>query len=364
ASATASASPTGTDVLSGISQDLQRDLAGLDTDTNSAIASKSQYYQQLMDLLEQTRKDLSAQSEKDGKELDPSTLLTLDRLKQDAQEGLKSVREVANRRGILDSGIALGMEQDVNKAYGQQETQVLSDRLSRIRDNLQTGLRQLSGQTIDIQGRKVADLSSLQDRFLQARQTARERAQQRQDSWQQYEMERSDRQAAQAAQNALRYSELTGSVVTPVSQADTMLAEAKRRYNAAKDAGDQAGMAAAAEMGRQARALGPTVDPGNTMSYDQLQGAIQGGQSVFSQVQQGAPTYQAAQAARKALQQASGPATPQPGTNGMSRQWDETSYTDVENWIGQARKNGLTAPEIAAALKRQGIDPWDFNIRH
>lgn len=47
------------------------------------------------------------------------------------------------------------------------------------------------------------------------------------------------------------------------------LLEAKRRWKEANLAGNQAGMAEAAEMGQQFRRLGATLDPNNQMDYDQ-----------------------------------------------------------------------------------------------
>ncbi|MHB9144739.1 MAG: hypothetical protein ACYC5Y_05310 [Symbiobacteriia bacterium] len=372
ATSSQSQTPAGTDYLSSLHQDLQSELASVQSDSNAAITTKSQYYQQLMDLLEQTKKDLIAQSEADGKQLDPSTLLTLDRLKQDAQDNLKAVREAANRRGILDSGIALGMEQNSQKAYGDQEAQVLSDRLTRIQQGLQDSLRQLSGQAIGVQQAKTADLSSMQDKLFQSLQGARQRVQQRQDSLMQWNAERADNAAARNDQLAMNLSQMSGNVVTPVSQADQLLAQAKRRWNEANARGDQQGMAAAAEMGKQARAMGQTLDPNNSMNYDQLTNAINQGGSAWGQVQQGSQTYQRQQNAQKVLQSAMGTPASQPASeasapapdNGtMSRQWDETSYTTVENWIAKARDNGQSDSEIAAALRRSNIDPWDFNLR-
>lgn len=301
-----SQTPAGTDYLSSLHQDLQSELASVQSDSNAAITTKSQYYQQLMDLLEQTKKDLIAQSEADGKQLDPATVLSLDRLKQDAQDNLKAVREAANRRGILDSGIALGMEQNSNKAYGDQESQILSDRLTRIQQGLQDSLRQLSGQAISVQQAKTADLSGMQDKLFQSLQNARQQGQQRQDSLMQWNAQREDNAAARNAQLAINLSQMSGNVVTPVSQADQLLAQAKQQWNEANARGDQQGMAAAAELGRQARAMGPTLDPNNTMTYDQLMSAINQGGSAWNQVQQGSQTYQKQQNAQKVLQSAMG----------------------------------------------------------
>lgn len=143
--------PTGTaSLLDSIRAENQSTLASLERQGNQQIQEFQSFYQDMLSTLDQRRKDLIAQSEKDKGQLDPDTMAAIDRLKADTEAGLRRVKEEANRRGILDSGIALGMELDVNKGYTQNRTYLENSRLKRIKDNLDAALRSLDDRAVNL----------------------------------------------------------------------------------------------------------------------------------------------------------------------------------------------------------------------
>jgi hypothetical protein len=117
------------------------------------LAVYNQYLSDILSSIEKRMNDLKSTAEQQGKELDQSTLLTLETLRQRLSDELKSVREELNRRGLYESGILLELETKLRNNELSEEARILSDRLSKIYDNLNNNLNQLYNAAIDVQSK-------------------------------------------------------------------------------------------------------------------------------------------------------------------------------------------------------------------
>lgn len=206
---------TATDPIAELEKGIRADLKSTIDSAKSMYAADLKAslgdLQTSVDTLTKMRNDLISRSEKEGKELDPATLATLDRLKLDAEEGLKRVKEEANRRGILDSGIALAMSQNVDKQYGQQRASVLSDRLQRLKEGMEQGLRRIDEQAFTLKQKGVDVANESRRRLTDTLLAANEKALARVENERRYQQERTDKQANEAFDRAVSEANLTGS---------------------------------------------------------------------------------------------------------------------------------------------------------
>lgn len=209
------------------------DLISRMTETgNAQIAQLNSFYAGLLSQIENMRRDLIARSERDQQELDPATMHTLELLRESAQENLRRVKEEANRRGILDSGIALGMEQESDKAFQQAEAGILSDRLSRLKEQLDAQLMRLQEMAFGIQrdqGQTLFEAQrDLENRLMQARQYG--------DTRLESALDRQMRTRDQMLREALATADITGRFISPDAQAlVNQILEAKERNRTGQD---------------------------------------------------------------------------------------------------------------------------------
>jgi hypothetical protein len=117
------------------------------------LAVYNQYLNSILESIEKRINDLKSMAEQQDKELDQSTLFTLETLRQRLSDELKSVREELNRRGLYESGILLDLETKLRNNELSEEARILSDRLSKIYDNLNNSLNQLYKAAIDVQSK-------------------------------------------------------------------------------------------------------------------------------------------------------------------------------------------------------------------
>jgi hypothetical protein len=117
------------------------------------LAVYNQYLNSILESIEKRINDLKSMAEQQGKELDQSTLFTLETLRQRLSDELKSVREELNRRGLYESGILLELETKLRNNELSEEARILSERLNKIYDNLNNSLNQLYNAAIDVQSK-------------------------------------------------------------------------------------------------------------------------------------------------------------------------------------------------------------------
>ncbi len=117
------------------------------------LAVYNQYLSDILSSIEKRINDLKSMAEQQDKELDQSTLFTLETLRQRLSDELKSVREELNRRGLYESGILLDLETKLRNNELSEEARILSERLNKIYDNLNNNLNQLYNAAIDVQSK-------------------------------------------------------------------------------------------------------------------------------------------------------------------------------------------------------------------
>ena len=124
--------------------------------------------QAILGMLDEEEKKLRAENAASGSEIDPSTKFTIDRLRETLEENLKSTRENLNRRGLYDSGILLELETKLQKGSASDEARLLAERLSKLQEDLRTGLSSIRGQRVSTLGQfgyGAAQAAAEEDRF-------------------------------------------------------------------------------------------------------------------------------------------------------------------------------------------------------
>lgn len=112
-----------------------------------------QQSQAILKMLDEQEAQLRAESEKQGTQIDPATQFTIDKMRESLNEQLKTTREDLNRRGLNDSGILLELENRLQKGSMSDQARVLAERLTKLQDQLSSGLSNIRNQ-------KVSTLSS------------------------------------------------------------------------------------------------------------------------------------------------------------------------------------------------------------
>ena len=199
--------PTGVEAITAENAKL---ISAIEKAGNTEIQGLQSLYQTSLADIAKLRQDLIGRSEKDQKELDPATLATLDMLKGEMENGLRRVKEEANRRGILDSGIASGMSQNVDKAYGQQRAGILGDRLTRLKQNLEDNLKRIDEQAFQVKQKGAESVNEARSRLASSLIAANERALTRVENERRYQQERSDEQANRQFNQSVSEANLTG----------------------------------------------------------------------------------------------------------------------------------------------------------
>lgn len=194
--------------LNSIHRDIQADLAALRTARSDELVASSQFYQNMLAQIEKTRQDLLARAEQQQRELDPGTQLSLDILKREMEEGLKRARETANRRGILDSGIALGLQTEVEEGAGQQRAIILNSRLQRIQEQTEAELRRLAERALDVGMQQGQEAAEIRRRFSDLFRRAQESGLQRLDEERRFQIGRSDQLRQSGLQGLLNLSSI------------------------------------------------------------------------------------------------------------------------------------------------------------
>lgn len=199
--------PTGLDAIRAENAKL---ISAIEKAGNTEIQGLQSLYQTSLADIAKLRQDLIGRSEKDQKELDPATLATLDMLKGEMENGLRRVKEEANRRGILDSGIALQMSQNVDKAYGQQRAGILGERLTRLKQNLEDSLRRIDEQAFQVKQKGAESVNAARSRLAGNLVAANEKALARVENERRYQQARADEQANQQFNQSVSEANLTG----------------------------------------------------------------------------------------------------------------------------------------------------------
>jgi hypothetical protein len=88
----------------------------------------------VLDMIDQQIREMQAE----GEGVDPATQNMLAVMREELDRQLKQTREALNRRGILESGIAIEAEQILRRGNMSDQAMILAERLSRIQQNIQS----------------------------------------------------------------------------------------------------------------------------------------------------------------------------------------------------------------------------------
>ena len=143
---------TGAGSLQGLTGSIMQQIQGISSGLSSpgtpidATAVYMKQSQSILEMLNQQEASLRSDAQKQGTTIDPATQFTLDKLRQTLEDNMKSTREDLNRRGLYDSGILLQLENNLQKGNASDQAMVLSQRLSKLQDELNAGLTAIRGQ--------------------------------------------------------------------------------------------------------------------------------------------------------------------------------------------------------------------------
>ena len=146
--------------FSEVSKEIAAEAGELAKAGNDLISTLNSFYSDLFDMIGARRKDLIAQHEKDRREIDPETQMALDDLEQSVKKSLDRVREEANRRGVLDSGIYYADAGGVEQEGVRQRGYIQNTRLKGLRDRLSTALDSMFDRELGVrmdQGQRTYD---------------------------------------------------------------------------------------------------------------------------------------------------------------------------------------------------------------
>lgn len=133
---------------------------------SAELTQVASLFQDTISALEAKQKDLIARAATQKTEIDPDTQASIDRLRESMNEGIMAAKEEANRRGILDSGIALALTQKPRTEFQRGQTYIEGSRLKAIKDRLDQQLAALDSRIYQTQMAKTQGLMSTRQNLL------------------------------------------------------------------------------------------------------------------------------------------------------------------------------------------------------
>ena len=161
--------------LAGMTQQMGADLQSLRQMVQNPAAPPDvigmyvQGLQMIMATLDKSEQSLRAEFAKNNSEIDPATQTVLNQLRETLKLDLKNTAEELNARGLYSSGILLDLEQKLRKGALSEESKVLNQRLTSMRDQLNASLTNISNQ-------RFSSASSFGMAGIQGQQQANEAA--------------------------------------------------------------------------------------------------------------------------------------------------------------------------------------------
>lgn len=117
--------------------ELQRIAQGVNIETAPVVMNA---YNQVMGMIDRLEKDLISRFEQQGQGVDPATQAALASLKETVKRQRENLLEDLSRRGLLQSGIWLEMEDRLNRGELTEQQRILSTRLSDLQNQLNQAL--------------------------------------------------------------------------------------------------------------------------------------------------------------------------------------------------------------------------------
>jgi hypothetical protein len=156
-------------VIAPYINELQRIAQGVDAETAPIV---SQAYNQIMDMINSTEQSLIQRFNQLGQGVDPATQAALASLKETVQRQRENLMEEMSRRGLLQSGIWLEMENRLNQGLLTEQQRLLAARLSDLQNQLNQALMNLGQARIQATSQFGAEQIRLAEAAAQRRQQA------------------------------------------------------------------------------------------------------------------------------------------------------------------------------------------------
>lgn len=151
---------------------------------NSALAAT--YLNQFTTYLDQMETQIRQQFEAQGQGIDPATQAALAQIRQEVGLRRQGLMEEMNRRGLLQSGVWLEMENRILNNQLTSEEQLLAGRLSDMQNRMTDALMGLANQRLNAMGQFAQNSMQSQQAFNNMQVQAMQQMQGRQDQWNQW----------------------------------------------------------------------------------------------------------------------------------------------------------------------------------
>lgn len=197
---------------------LQTDLlATIDQTASQNAALAMQHTSQLMAAIDATEARIMEMFRQQGTALDPATLSALRSLRDGVETRRRQLTDEMNRRGLLQSGIWLEMEDRIHRGQLTAEEDLLGRRLSDIQNRMSGAMMDFAQQRLNIMGTGLREQRDIMRDAGQQGIAARQNIIDQQFDWTQWQQE----QTARNAQQDRAYQ-----------QEERATAEARRRWEA------------------------------------------------------------------------------------------------------------------------------------
>ncbi|MGC7847439.1 hypothetical protein ACP3TJ_10350 [Desulforudis sp. 1088] len=133
--------------------------------------------------LDQLQAQIMAQYQQMGQGIDPATQAALQNLREEINQRRQNLMEEMNRRGLLQSGVWLEMENRILKGQMTQEEQLIASRLADVQNRMTDALMQFASQRMNLMGQAAQNQMSIGQWASQAQLNAMQTLQSRQDEW-------------------------------------------------------------------------------------------------------------------------------------------------------------------------------------
>lgn len=192
-------------------------LTHIDQVANQNVGLAAMHTSQLMAAIDATEARIMEMFRQQGTALDPATLSALRSLRDGVETRRRQLTDEMNRRGLLQSGIWLEMEDRIHRGQLTAEEDLLGRRLSDIQNRMSGAMMDFAQQRLNVMGTGLREQRDIMRDAGQQGITARQNFIDQQFDWTRWQQE----QAARAAQWDRAYQ-----------QEERAAAEARRRWEA------------------------------------------------------------------------------------------------------------------------------------
>lgn len=240
-------------------EQLQREIQNVNAETAPVVMNA---YNQVIGMIDRVQQDLFSRFEQLGQGVDPATQAALASLKETVRRQRENLMEDLSRRGLLQSGIWLEMEDRLNKGLLTEQQRLLATRLSDLQNQLNQALVSLGEMRIRATQQFGAEQIRQMEAAAQRRQQAIEaltnaalKIQEQIAEQQRWEQEQAWERQKYFIPSWVQQAQYTG-VIPPLYPGDPSAAirQAQKEWGEAYARGDEEGMKRAHEKAEALRA--------------------------------------------------------------------------------------------------------------